>query len=96
MKIPNIQLSRTEEERNQMTLTSNQSHFTQTKSKDSPNGRRGDINNANRKMTIGFGYGAEAGISLDQTVHRNQGYYHHYFVPKKNEMNPNIAHDIAK
>jgi hypothetical protein len=47
---------------------------------DSPNGRRGDIHNANRKMTLAFGQGAEKGTVEDQTIHRTQGYYHHYFV----------------
>ena len=47
-------------------------------------------------MTLGFGYGAEKGTIEDVAVHRNQGYYHHYFVPKKGEMNPKIAHDITK
>lgn len=47
-------------------------------------------------MTIGFGFGAEKGTAEDQAVHRNQGYYHHYFIPKKIEMNPKVAHDITK
>tara|TARA_B110000285_G_C14952176_1_gene527360 strand:+ start:258 stop:422 length:165 start_codon:yes stop_codon:yes gene_type:complete len=47
-------------------------------------------------MTIGFGYGAEKGTNEDQAIHRSQGYYHNYFVPKQGEMNPKIAHDIAK
>ena len=39
---------------------------------------------------MGFGFGAEKGTEADQKEQRGSGYYHHYFIPKKNDMAPKI------
>ena len=62
---------------------------------ESPNTRRADMSNPNRIPTVGFGFGAEKGTNIDQLAHRNQGYYNHYFIPKKIDLNPKTAKSIA-
>ena len=58
------------------------------------NSRRCDPTNPNRVMTVGFGHGAEKGTKEQQSSHRGQTYYSHYFQPKRADIAPGEAHVI--
>jgi len=60
------------------------------------NSRRCDPANANRVMTVGFGFGAEKGTKEQAVAHRSKTYYNHYFQAKRADIAPNEAHEINK
>jgi len=87
MKVQNVNFGN--DPRN--STTQNQQQYTNKRTEVSPNGRRADMSNPNRILTVGFGFGAEKGSNEDHFVHRSTGNYNHYFIPKKGDMNPKIA-----
>jgi len=84
------------EEVNDPAVSSSQVHYT-SKPLEEEGGaqkkisRRADPSNPNRKMTIGFGHGAEQGTKEDQADFRGKTYYQHYFEKKDPDLNINQA-----
>ena len=47
-------------------------------------------------MTVGFGFGSEAGTQEQQQEQRSKTYYTHYFQPKRPDLKPNEAQQINR
>lgn len=102
MKKPNYSIGKKGSGAPNEVLSSNMTYHTQRQHvEDEPpkvdkNSRRGDPDNPNRILTVGFGFGSEKGTYEHQVVHRQATLYKNQFHQRNPHLDRGVTHAITK